>query len=105
MALKAELEHMLSPQRMQMQFDAWADGSVFDASEEEEEEAGGGGCCPCRRRRRMRIRRSRSSRPGRDTDRGTDLDDLAPAAAPLVLRGIQGATQSQRDLMRSAQRV
>ena len=78
MALKAELEHMLSPQRMQMQFDAWADGSVFDASEEEEEEAGGGGCCPCRRRRRMRIRRSRSSRPGRDTDRGTDLDDLAP---------------------------
>ena len=52
----------------------------------------------------MRITRSRSSRPGRD-DRGTDLDDLAPAAAPLVLRGIQGATQSQRDLMRSAQRV
>ena len=85
-----------------MQFDAWADGSVFDASEEEEEEAGGGGTARAAPPP-QRIRRS-SSRPAAP-DRGTDLDDLAPAAAPLVLRGIQGAAQSQRDLMRSAQRV
>ena len=39
---KAELEHMLSPQRMQMQFDAWADGSVLTR--------------PRRRRRRRRRR-------------------------------------------------
>ena len=100
MALKAELEHMLSPQRMQMQFDAWADGSVFDASEEEEEEAGGGGCCradaaaacasgareqPARPRHRPRHRprrpraRRRAARPARHPGRD------AVAARPHAL--------------------